>query len=32
MEKYIGGKEGHDHAEKDRKQHHQVGLVMAFIL
>jgi len=23
MEKYIG-KEGHDHAEKDRKQHHQI--------
>lgn len=31
MEKYIG-KEGHDHAEKDRKQHHQVGLVLALIL
>lgn len=24
MEKYIGGKEGHEHAEKDRQQHHQV--------
>jgi hemerythrin superfamily protein len=31
MERYIG-KEGHDHAEKDRKQHHQVGLVLATII
>jgi hypothetical protein len=31
MERYIG-KEGHDHAEKDRKQHHQVGLVLTPII
>lgn len=31
MEKYIG-KEGHDHAEKDRKQHHQASFVLALII